>query len=574
MVRPSRLFAVVFVLSFAVPAHGAVTCNEPRVLCCNGFPNTPPAIESPRAVVAADFDGDGLIDFAVANYRGLWIVRQTLEPVYLAGFPTAVRVYTTSIFAVSSADLNGDGIPDLVATTDDLRLVTFLGKGDGSFTEHAMAVPRKSPLVVGDFTGDGKPDVVVKTSSPAVLLYAGNGDGTLNQPLSIPLAQVADTFTAADLDGDGKLDLILAEGASLDVELGTGSGGFTHASTIALPDAPSRPLIADLDGDGQPDVAVAIPNAYIVLVMRGLGDGTFAAPASYRWPQTTPPKPKLLAAGDFTRRGRVDLVVAGEYHDVYFLPSNGDGTFGAFTPLPNTKSGHNYTDLLAVDHDGDSKIDLVLPVDVYSFVLLARNGCGVADVGLQADYAVISTTQRATLTASVYGSADAPATGSVTFRDGSQTIATVPLIEGVATVSPALTTGSHTIVATYTGDANYDPRASRGTTVTVTAMTTTTTLTSSTAVLTANTEATLTATVTSTDGADFSYASFRLIVDGIPSTSFLGPYYFLGYNSHAPGAHTYAARYEGDSSHPPSTSAPVTIVSTPSAPSKRRSAPH
>lgn len=276
----------------------------------------------PSAVVAGDFNNDGKLDVAVAD--GGYLVNNV--PILFGNsdgtFTASTGPGTTGDYtscSMAAGDFNGDGNLDLAVTNDIYgSMAILLGYGDGAFSSAAgspVPIPVNSCfLAVGDFNRDGKLDLVITNGNSATLtVMLGNGDGTFTQATGSPIAvgNGPDAVAVGDFNGDGKLDLAVANFAdnTVTILLGNGDGTFTAASGSPIPvgSAPDAIVLGDFLGNGKLDLAVANSASNNVTLLLGNGDGTFTEAASSPFPVGN--GPTSLAVGDFNGDGRLDLAV-------------------------------------------------------------------------------------------------------------------------------------------------------------------------------------------------------------------------------------------------------------------------
>lgn len=251
---------------------------------------------TPQAVVIGDLNGDGVPDLAVTNFGSKSI------SIYLGkgdGTLTAAPTPTVngSPQSLVMADLNGDGKLDLVILLYPQRIAVLFGNGDGTFGSPIILIVDKDPIgiAVGDLNGDGKPDIaIVNQTSPGgpvgyITLLLNNGNGTFLPPLHPSAGQFPTRLKIADINGDGKGDLLVTDmglgtlqrNGSLMVFLGNGDGTFQAAKHYAAGNTPVDLALGDFNGDGRPDVAI-VDGPYLepsrLAVLLGNGDGSFQTP--------------------------------------------------------------------------------------------------------------------------------------------------------------------------------------------------------------------------------------------------------------------------------------------------------
>jgi hypothetical protein len=272
-----------------------------------------------------------------------------------------------------TADLNNDGLTDLLSLDASGNLVAALGRGNGSFSISSTNSGTGQSVLSGDFNGDGKVDAVTVfpgeysshngtfIASGLLYLYLGNGDGTFQPsltPVNLQFPGILKTLVG-DFNGDNKLDLIITHGGgAIDggplpsgVQLYAGNGDGTFATPVTLPlvdytsAGSSFGWVVDLNNDKKLDI---IGGNTVTL---GNGDGTFRQiPLGISG--------TLLAVGDLNGDGIPDVVAFTDPSgtlQIAVYAGNGDGTFQT-TPFFTTSlpqySGLNSASIGDVNADG------------------------------------------------------------------------------------------------------------------------------------------------------------------------------------------------------------------------------
>jgi hypothetical protein len=240
-------------------------------------PRAFPAGGGPFRLLSADFNGDGILDFAVVDNAsgGVSVLLGNGSGGVWNGTLGAPTFYATgnAPSGVASADFNGDGIPDLaVSNYNDNNVRLLFGAGGGAFTVAGALATDIHPfcLIEGDVNADGIADLVTSNSqSNDVTVLLGLGGGGAGNGTFAPGAQYGaggspSVLTALDANGDGALDLAVANASSNDVSLllGRTTGGFPNGQfrSVGRFPAGTYPIgiaSADLNADGRPDVVTA-----------------------------------------------------------------------------------------------------------------------------------------------------------------------------------------------------------------------------------------------------------------------------------------------------------------------------
>jgi len=268
---------------------------------------------TPASLCFGDFNEDGHLDLAVLSSDGsfsIWFGDG-------AGNFTAGPTISATPFGnhIATADFNGDGHLDIAVVDSVQQIVVILtGTGTGSFNYAATLNTGVGPysLAVADFNLDGILDLAVGDADGTVGIFLGNGDGTFVQATSFDTGAPASDLTAGDFNEDGIPDLAIANinltgvgtNGSVSIWSGAGNGLFTFASQTAAGHNPSAIVPGDFNGDGHLDLAVANQSSNNIQILMGSGASSFISSG----PLQSGNGPTALGVGDFNSDGRLDLV--------------------------------------------------------------------------------------------------------------------------------------------------------------------------------------------------------------------------------------------------------------------------
>jgi len=231
---------------------------------------------APRGIAVLDVDGDGDIDIVNTNSNSSSMSILLNDGNGVFGSPSFFEGGGSGEWALAAADMNDDGILDLVVGARfSSTVIVNVGNGDATFTSMTPQNAGGGPwmLVVGDVNGDGVEDVATVNASQsngAILL--GNGDGTLGLAATTPVDPFPLATDLGDLDGDGDLDWVTSSfQGDWWIFTNDGEGNFTFNQEVNAPQAASCSLLVDIDNDGDLDLALIDELADVVILMNNNG---------------------------------------------------------------------------------------------------------------------------------------------------------------------------------------------------------------------------------------------------------------------------------------------------------------
>ncbi|HXI70466.1 MAG TPA: VCBS repeat-containing protein [Verrucomicrobiae bacterium] len=339
--------------------------------------NTYSVGHAPGWVTAADANGDGRLDLICANYTDNTLTILTNSGGGVFGSNATLNVGNRPA-SVVAADLRNLGKVDLICANfgggGGKTLTVLTNNGNGVFGSNVTLTAGIGPtaIAVGDFNADGKLDLVCANTGTngnegtTLTVFTNNGSGVLVSNLALSVGSEPLSVATTDVNGDGKLDIVCANGLGNSISVLTNKGGakFATSATITVGTGPSCVVAGDVNGDGKADLITAntSANTLTVVTNKNNGSGGFVTSVTLSLPPlgAIPALPEGVAIADLNGDGKLDLVSANS--------DNGfGGTLSVFTNSVSYKYGSNTLVtvgdfpfyVIAADLNSDGKPDLV-----------------------------------------------------------------------------------------------------------------------------------------------------------------------------------------------------------------------
>ncbi len=354
----------------------------------------------PSAISIGDLDGDGKSDLIVVNSIGNSIsILQNLSRVGAVSFNTKIDLSTgPDPKRVAIGDLDGDGKPDIVVVnfnagnassisifknTSTNGIISFAPKADYSTGNGSIGI------CIADMNGDGKPDLIVTSGNSGIFSIFQNitlSTGTISfaAKQDYLLLSHPDNIATADLDNDGKPDLITSNfsGNSISIFRNMSTGGNLSLGPeidYAVGVNPTYVTTGDLDGDGKLDLAVANYTSGTISFFKNYSNtGSVLLGGRQDYPLAT----STISFGDLNGDGKIDLCAGrGLLGDISLLENiySGNGAF-SFAPNVDFTTGNFDTYASIGDLDGDGKPDLAVVNTVLNTVTILINKIGAPEI--------------------------------------------------------------------------------------------------------------------------------------------------------------------------------------------------
>lgn len=310
--------------------------------------------------------------------------------------------------SIAVSDLDGDGYPDIILTNSADSTISILKNASGlgvfSFDPPVEFIAKMSPqdIAIGDITGDGKPDIVViSKDSNMVTAFRNTSVGntiSFNQKVSLPTGLSPKSIVLADMDKDGKLEIIVSnEGAntvSVYKNTITPLGGISYNSKMDFPagSAPRGIAAEDIDGDGMPDIVTTNYGGNNFSVLRNTSSGgTISLDPKVDFATGT--GPQSIRVADLDADGANDVIITNNVSGTLsvFKNTSSNATVSFATGM-DAITGTGPLNMAIGDIDGDGTPDLAVTNNGSNTISVFKNTStfGAISLSPKVDFTALS----------------------------------------------------------------------------------------------------------------------------------------------------------------------------------------
>lgn len=333
---------------------------------------------NPGDLTVGDFNLDGRPDFASVqgNANNFSVSLQNAQ----GDFAVPTDVTSPSATRIRRADFNNDGRLDLLIVSSSestARVAVDDPQTPGTFTSSAPINLGSAPsdIVIADFNGDGRLDFASSDSGAntvTVILQSAATRGTFDAPVTLSVGNSPSALTAADINCDGVIDLVVANTADDNLSLLLGDsanpGAFLAASTLSTGSAPVALAALDVNRDGQVDIVTGLGGGTVSISLQDPANlGSFLAPSTVAVTGSITD----IEAGDLNRDGFVDLAISNGQGTVVLIQDASNP--GTLTVAGVLNSGRQTNAVVVQDVNRDGRLD-VLVADGLSSQVSVFNG--------------------------------------------------------------------------------------------------------------------------------------------------------------------------------------------------------
>ncbi len=363
-------FIPIFLYCFEVNAQIPFSLSSSPIIG-NGTPGN-----NTSSVASGDVNNDNSTDLISANYSAntLTVITNNGQGEFILAGNYSVGEGPSCVIA---ADINNDRSLDLIsANMLDSTISVLTNNGNGHFALSETHLVGNGPgwVTAADINGDGYLDLISANyydSSITILTNNGNGHFSLQNTYSVGGGPAC--VTALDIKGIGKLDLVTANwggggGNTLTVLTNSGDGIFALAFTLTVGNGTRSVTAADINGDGKPDLISGDFSANRITIFTNDNKGGFLPFGT----NSVGDGPSSIGTGDFDGDGTIDLFFPNRNaNSISVLTNNGSGIFG---PAGTYSVGNHPYNATAADINGDGKLDLITANSYSSDLSVLTNG--------------------------------------------------------------------------------------------------------------------------------------------------------------------------------------------------------